>query len=63
MEMITYWKCPLTGKEYEEGSKELIGMGNPPGTPNAAPGMGRPAMTPVMRKVSNKPKSNKNEDG
>ena len=43
-EKIPAYKCPFTGKLYEIGDDRLVGMGNPPSTPNAPAGSGRPPL-------------------
>lgn len=39
------YECPITGENFEVNDKKLIGMGNPPSSPNTPVGMGQMKMT------------------
>lgn len=43
------YECPWKGEKIEPDDKRLIGLGNPPRSPNEPPGMGGVAMRPVPR--------------
>lgn len=50
--MKTVYKCPITGDLYPPNDPALVGLGNPPRTPNAPVGAGRVQMQYEL--ISNK---------